>query len=72
MEETHVKPILNDIVNLLENLAVNVDALESALIHNHLLKIGEIGQFAPLHEGIVQQRLAAIRAAISNLSEYPL
>jgi hypothetical protein len=61
------KQILQDIVNGLDNLAVAVDSLESALIHRGQLRMGEIENYSPQHVHTVANKLAGLRHAVRNL-----
>jgi len=65
--DNDIKQVLNGIVNGLENLAVSLDALESALIHRGQLKTGEIAAFSPICVPAVVSKLADLRLAISSL-----
>jgi hypothetical protein len=64
-----MKEILTILTDAVENLAINLDALERALISRGQLNQGEIGVHSPIPTLIVQQRLNHLRSAISLLGE---
>ena len=63
-----MKPVLNAIVDAIEDLAVSLDALEAALISRGQLSVGEIGAHSPVPTEVVRQKLYPLRKAISVLT----
>lgn len=61
------KQVLSDIVNGLDNLAVAVDSMESALIHRGLLRTNEVALYSPQHVHTVAQKLSGLRTALASL-----
>jgi hypothetical protein len=62
-----MKTVLHDIVNGLENLAVRLDGMESALIGKGILARGELGLYDQIHTPTVQTLLVDLRRAIDSL-----
>ncbi len=61
------KDVLSGIVQILENLTVKIDALESALIQRDLLMNGEQDQYEKNYRLAAAKDLDPIRRAIAYL-----
>ena len=61
------KQVLSDIINGLDNLAVAIDSMESALIHKGLLRKDEVQFYSPHHVHTVAQKLSGLRLALESL-----
>jgi hypothetical protein len=65
------KQVLCSIVELIENLTVKVDALESALVHRTLLANGERDMYENDYRLSASNDVSAVRGAIAFLSSVP-
>lgn len=61
------KAVLQDVVQVLENLTVGLDAIEGALIHANLLTNGQRQQLEPDYRQAAMKDLTLLRLKIASL-----
>lgn len=62
-----MKPLLNEILRILEETATSVAALETALIQSGHLQEGAVDQYQAAEQPVQHQNLARLRSLIAAI-----